>query len=95
MTVIYFKPSGNQRIEPVRSARPVTIRLRRNDRCEMVVDASRAGRILMREWPGEDSTKRQAAMEACLRVLRGEAFSPVARGAFVAAALEAHILAGD
>src|SRR3989449_7200052 len=27
MTVIYFKPSGNQRIEPVRSARPVTIRL--------------------------------------------------------------------
>src|SRR2546427_1371280 len=28
MTVIYFKPSGNQRIEPVRSARPVTIRLR-------------------------------------------------------------------
>jgi DUF3048 family protein len=27
MTVIYFKPSGNLRIEPVRSARPVTIRL--------------------------------------------------------------------
>jgi hypothetical protein len=27
MTVIYFKPSGNQRIEPVRSARPITIRL--------------------------------------------------------------------
>jgi hypothetical protein len=27
MTVIYFKPSGIQRIEPVRSARPVTIRL--------------------------------------------------------------------
>jgi hypothetical protein len=27
MTVIYFKPSGNFRIEPVRSARPVTIRL--------------------------------------------------------------------
>ena len=27
MTVIYFKPSGGQRIEPVRSARPVTIRL--------------------------------------------------------------------
>jgi len=27
MTVIYFKPSGTQRIEPVRSARPVTIRL--------------------------------------------------------------------
>lgn len=27
MTVIYFHPSGSQRIEPVRSARPVTIRL--------------------------------------------------------------------
>jgi hypothetical protein len=27
MTVIYFKPSGNQRIEPVRSARTVSIRL--------------------------------------------------------------------
>src|SRR2546430_5727525 len=27
LTVIYFKPSGSQRIEPVRSARPVTIRL--------------------------------------------------------------------
>jgi DUF3048 family protein len=27
MTVIYFKPSGSQRIEPVRSARPVTVRL--------------------------------------------------------------------
>jgi hypothetical protein len=27
MTVIYLKPSGSQRIEPVRSARPVTIRL--------------------------------------------------------------------
>ena len=27
MTVIYFKPSGSQRIEPVRSARPITIHL--------------------------------------------------------------------
>ena len=27
MTAIYFNPSGSQRIEPVRSARPVTIRL--------------------------------------------------------------------
>src|SRR4029077_18673526 len=27
MTVIYFTPSGSQRIEPVRSARPVTLRL--------------------------------------------------------------------
>lgn len=78
-----------------RFARPVTIRLRRNGRDEIVVDASRAGRILAHEWPVENSVKREAAMEACLRVLRGEAFSPVARGAFVAAALEARILAGD
>jgi hypothetical protein len=76
-------------------ARPVAIRLGRGCRDEIVVDASRAGRILMREWPAEDTAKRQAAMEACLRVLRGEAFSPIARRAFVAAALEAHILAGD
>ncbi|MDQ6709228.1 MAG: DUF3048 domain-containing protein, partial [Candidatus Dormibacteraeota bacterium] len=27
MTVIYFKPSGSQPLEPVRSARPVTLRL--------------------------------------------------------------------
>ncbi|TMD19987.1 MAG: DUF3048 domain-containing protein [Chloroflexi bacterium] len=27
MTVIYFQPSGSQRIEPVRSARPITIKL--------------------------------------------------------------------
>src|SRR2546423_12012430 len=27
MTAIYFKPSGSQRIEPVRSARPATIHL--------------------------------------------------------------------
>ena len=77
-----------------RFARPVTIRLRRNGRDEIVDDASRAARLLMRDWP-EDSSKRQVAMEACLLVLRGEAFSPIARRAFVAAALEAHILAGD
>src|SRR5438132_8666314 len=28
MTAIYFSPTGSQRIEPVRSPRPVTIRLR-------------------------------------------------------------------
>ena len=77
-----------------RFARPVTIRLRRNGRDEIVVDASRAARLLMHDWP-KDSVKRQAAMEACLLVLRGEAFSPVARRAFVIAALEARILAAD
>jgi hypothetical protein len=84
-----------QQANNTRFARPVTIRLRKGSRDEIVIDASRAGRILMKEWPEKDSAKRQAAMEACLRVLRGEAFSPIARRAFVAAALEAHILTGD
>jgi hypothetical protein len=34
-------------------------------------------------------------MAACLRVIRGEAHTPVARQAFVAAALEVGMLAGD
>lgn len=77
-----------------RFARPVAIRLRKGSRDEVVVDAGRAARLLMRDWPA-DSVKRQAAMEACLLVLKGEAFSPIARRAFVAAALEAHVLAAD
>jgi hypothetical protein len=85
-----MREDGNTRF-----ARPVTIRLRKGSRDEIVVDASRAGRILMKESPAGDTAKRQAAMEACLRMLRGEAFSPIARRAFVAAALEAHILTGD
>ena len=78
-----------------RFARPVTIRMRRNSREEVVIDVGRASRILLREWPAADSEKRRAAMDACLRALKGEAFSPIARRAFVTAALEAHILAGD
>src|SRR6476646_7188446 len=84
-----------QGVGDTKFARPVTVRLRKGSRDEVVVDASRAGRILTKEWPGADTAKRQAAMEACLRVLRREAFSPIARRAFVAAALEAHVLAGD
>jgi len=85
-----------QGVGSTRFARPVTVRLRRGSRDEIVVDdASRAGKILMHEWPNGDSAKHREAMEACLRVLRGEAFSPVARRAFVAAALEAKILTGD
>ena len=83
-----------QGIGNTRFARPVTIRLRQGSRDEIVVDASRAGRMLSREWP-KDSAKRQAAMNACLQVLRGDAPSPTARRLFVAAAIEAHVLAGD
>jgi hypothetical protein len=50
--------------ENTQLARPVTIRVRRGRRDEVVVDASRAGRILMHEWPGADTAKPQAAMEA-------------------------------
>ena len=82
-----------QSFATTRFARPVTIRLSRNSHDQTVVDAVQASQILMRKWP-RDSAKRQAAMSECLRVLRGEAPSPIAR-AFVAAAIEAHILAGD
>jgi hypothetical protein len=65
-----------QTVANTKFARPVTIRLRRNGRDEIVVDASRAARLLMCDWP-EDSVKRQSAMAACLLVLRGEAFSHI------------------
>src|SRR6476619_8044825 len=48
-----------------RFARPVTIRLRKGSRDEVVADAGRAGRILTKEWPGADTAKRKVAMEAC------------------------------
>ncbi|RUX83150.1 DUF982 domain-containing protein, partial [Mesorhizobium sp. M7D.F.Ca.US.004.01.2.1] len=41
------------------------------------------------------TNKRKLAMDACLQVLRGEAQPPVARRAFVVAALEAKILRSD
>jgi len=78
-----------------RFARPVIVRFRRGGSDQIVVDVNHASRILTRDWPDKDSPKRQAAMSACLRVLRGEASPPIARGAFVAAAIEARILAGD
>ena len=42
-----------------RFARPVTIRLRKGSRDEIVVDASRVGRILMKEWPTALNVKRR------------------------------------
>jgi hypothetical protein len=84
-----------QQIANTGFARPVTIRLRSNSCDQIVIDANHAGQILMHQWPGENCAKRRAAMIARLRVLRGEASAPIARGAFVSPALEAHILAGD
>ncbi|MGX5832037.1 DUF982 domain-containing protein [Mesorhizobium sp. 43Arga] len=59
-----------------------------------VFDVNEAADILLRDIHCQ-TEKRKAAMQACLQVLRGEAHPPVARRAFVAAALEANILRGD
>ena len=75
-----------------RFERPVIIRTDGNDR--MVVDVNTAAEVLLRAFPRE-TARRKAAMAACLRVIRGEAHPPFARQAFVSAALEVGILAGD
>ncbi|MER9363660.1 DUF982 domain-containing protein [Mesorhizobium sp. M0500] len=53
-----------------------------------------AASILLRSFPLQ-TKKRKLAMDACLQGLRGEAQTPAARRAFVAAALEAKILRSD
>ncbi len=75
-----------------RFARPVIIRAGGSDR--IVVDVSAAAKILLKEFPRE-TAKRKQAMIACLGAIRGDAHTPFARRAFVAAALEVGILAGD
>ena len=77
-----------------RFVRPVIIRIGRTGPERVVTDAGDAAQLLLRDWHHERA-KRQAAMDACLRVLRGEARTPVARQAFVAAAIEAKVLRGD
>jgi hypothetical protein len=75
-----------------RFARPVIVRTGGSDR--VVVDVNVAAEILLKAFPRE-TARRKAAMAACLRVIRGEAHPPVARQAFVSAALEVGILAAD
>ena len=75
-----------------RVERPVIIRTDGSDRT--VVDVNVAAEILLKAFPRE-TARRKAAMAACLRVIRGEAHPPFARQAFVSAALEVGILAGD
>ena len=75
-----------------RFERPVIIRADGNDR--IIVDVNAAAEILLKGFPRE-TEKRRAAMAACLGVIRGEAHPPFARRAFVSAALEVGILAGD
>ena len=75
-----------------RFERPVVIRTDEGDR--MIVDINAAADVLLRAFPRE-TERRKAAMAACLGVLRGQAHPPVARRAFVSAALEVGILASD
>ena len=75
-----------------RFERPVIIRTGGSDRT--VFDVNDAAQILLRAFPRE-TARRKAAMIACLGVIRGEAHTPMARRAFVSAALEAGILAAD
>lgn len=77
-----------------RFERPVVVQVNRNSSERIVLEVNDAATILMRDLRSQ-TKKRNAAMDACLHVLRGEAHPPTARRAFVAAALEAKILRGD
>ena len=59
-----------------------------------VTDVDEAATLLLHRWHHQ-GPKRRAAMDACMRAIRGEVGPPVARGAFVAAALEAKVLVAD
>ncbi|ESY67374.1 hypothetical protein X743_27250 [Mesorhizobium sp. LNHC252B00] len=77
-----------------RFVRPVVVQIGRHDGERVIFDVNDAATILLRSFPHQ-TEKRKLAMDVCLQVLRGEAQTPVARGAFVAAALEAKILRSD
>ncbi|MER8751964.1 DUF982 domain-containing protein [Mesorhizobium sp. M1050] len=74
--------------------RPVAVQIGRHDRERVIFDVNDAATILLRSVP-RPTENRKLAMDACLQVLRGEAQTPVARRAFVTAALEAKILRSD
>ncbi|UCI10325.1 DUF982 domain-containing protein [Mesorhizobium sp. B1-1-8] len=78
----------------VRFERPVVIQIGNHSPERSVFDVNDAASILLRDF-GSQTEKRRAAMDACLKVLRGKAHPPAARRAFVAAAREANILRGD
>ncbi|MGX5831969.1 DUF982 domain-containing protein [Mesorhizobium sp. 43Arga] len=77
-----------------RFVRPVVVQVGRHDRERVIFDVNDAATILLRSFHHQ-TKKRKLAMDACLQVLRGEASPPVARRAFVVAALEAKILRSD
>lgn len=72
----------------------MVVQVGRHDRERVIFDVNDAATILLRSFPHQ-SKKRKLAMDGCLQVLRGEARTPVARRAFVTAALEAKILRSD
>ena len=72
----------------------MVVQIGRHDRERVIFDVNDVATILLRSFPHQRE-KRKLAMDACLQVLRGEAQTPVARRAFVAAALEAKILRSD
>ncbi|GLR45536.1 hypothetical protein GCM10007880_60540 [Mesorhizobium amorphae] len=78
----------------VRFERLVVVQIDRHSKERAVFDVNDAASILLRDF-GRQTEKRKAAMDACLKVLRGEAHPPTARRAFVAAAREANILRCD
>lgn len=78
-----------------RFTRPVVIQPGRIDRDRVVTNVRDAAHLLLREWPEQSSEARQAAMEACLRVFRGEGSARNARQAFIAAAKDARIFVGE
>ncbi|RWB66065.1 DUF982 domain-containing protein [Mesorhizobium sp.] len=81
--------TGSSRFE-----RPVVVQVSGHSSERVVFDVNDASNILLRHLDRQ-TEKRKIAMDACLRVLRGEAHPTSARRAFVAAALEAKILRGD
>ena len=65
----------------------MVVQVGRHERERVVLDVNDAATILLRSFPNP-TKKRKLAMDACLQVLRGEVQTPVARRAFVVAALE-------
>jgi ribosomal 50S subunit-associated protein YjgA (DUF615 family) len=72
--------------------KPVRIQIGRIDRDRIVLGTKDAAKILLRAWPSTCNEKRQAAMRACLEVLKGQKPPSVARRAFIVAAQEARVL---
>jgi len=86
---------ANRRRRSRRFSRPVVIQPGRIDRDRVVTNVRDAAHLLLREWPDQTSEKRKAAMEACLKVFRGEGSARSARQAFIEAAKDARIFLGE